>query len=136
MTIKLIGKSLLALSLLSPFSYASAAQIPCPEAAKIQAAAPKLDAAEERQERYITYTSNFAFFENNHPWLVAAVVDAHNYQDALAKGRDKVAATTIKQTDYAIPAQQGVAYCIYGAGDVVAVTMNSPSRSIMLNLVK
>jgi hypothetical protein len=127
MSMRLVAKSLLVLTLTSPLAFAkTTVQISCPSLDKIQASAGKIDAAEKYNGMYVAYTSQPAFFEGKHPWLVAAGnLRSNSVSEAIAEGQDKVAKTSSRDTENAIPTDQGVSYCVYAGGNVVGVTMTS-----------
>lgn len=136
MSFRLITASCLALSVISSGAFAANEKIPCPDVTTVQLSSDKIDVAEKYGTAYVAYTSDIAFKEGTHSWYVgAANISAASADEALEAGKDLVQNISFKKNENAIK-QDEFFYCLYGNGDVVAVTGNFGVRGSMFKMSK
>jgi hypothetical protein len=76
-----------------PLTGLAAPTFPCPTATQVNQSWQKIDDALPDGYSYIVSTSQPAFTENNHAWIIRTEVPARSQQDAI-----KLAQVTVKQT--------------------------------------
>lgn len=126
MSFRIIATSFIALAFAAPSTFANTAkeQIHCPALGTIQQTSEKVDTAEKYGAGYVAYTSAIAFKEDNRPWLVGvANIMAESAEDAVDMGKETVKNVSIRKNEIAMK-QDEYSFCLYGKGDVVAVTGN------------
>ena len=88
-----------------------------------------MDTAEKYGAGYVAYSSNVAFNEKDRPWYVgAANLSADTTEAALVAGKETVKNISYKKNEVAMK-NEGFYYCLYGNGDVVAITGDFGTRA-------
>ncbi len=76
----------------APLSGLADPTLPCPTATQVSQSSQKIDDALPDGRSYIVSTSQPAFTENNHAWIIRTEVPARSQADAI-----KLAQVTVKQ---------------------------------------